>query len=176
MLCLSYLTGCRRDCKHLMSICAYNLGVLWRSKETSASLATGSENMFFLSYLALHPARSLGFTPRSLSTCLFFSMMWILFAFWNTVIIPALISSLLFSPWSYVKPKLSLDVFILLFVKGTEPFLWNWNECSSGPNIPWRQQNRGTGFLQNSCENTPIKTGPKCFVILDKSTYILICI
>jgi hypothetical protein len=32
----------------------------------------------FLSYLALHPARSLGFTPRSLSTCLFFSMMWIL--------------------------------------------------------------------------------------------------
>jgi len=41
------LTGCSRDCKHLMSICAYNLGVLWRSKEMSASLATGSEKMFF---------------------------------------------------------------------------------------------------------------------------------
>jgi hypothetical protein len=77
MLCLSYLTGCSRDCKHLMSICAYNLGVLWRSRNVGfASNRLGKDG--FLSYLALHPARSLGFTPRSLSTCLFFSMMWIL--------------------------------------------------------------------------------------------------
>ena len=39
---------------------------------------------------------------------------------------------------------------------------------SSIPNSAWHQQNEGTKFLQNSCENTPIQTGPKMWVVVVK--------
>jgi len=64
--------------------------------------------------------------------------------------------------------------FFLRFVKRTKPFLWNWNERSSVPNAAWRHPNRGTGFLQSSCENTPIleqyvaaTIARRCLVLLD---------
>ena len=85
------------------------------------------------------------------------------------------------------KLKLSLDVFFLRFMKGTEPFLWNWNERFVKGTEP---------FFGTRTSVPPVQTLPKIEEVVFskvrvkilyfkrglsgclfyKNTYILLCI